>query len=150
MSDGEAGEGARSVVVRRTVAATAEALFDAWTDGNSFATWMVPPGIRSTHARIDARVGGRYELTMHGTGSALQQEGVYREIERPRRLALTWISPATHFRESVVTVELHSRDETTGIVVTHDGLPDATSQQAHAAGWTEVLAKLEQFVARQA
>ena len=141
MNDGATGT--RTVVVRCTIPAAPERVFDAWLDPISFSTWMVPPGIRVSHARIDARVGGAYELMMHGDGNALIHSGVYREIDRPRRLVFTWISAGTHFRESVVRVGFEARGEETEVVVTHEGLPDAGAEQSHQEGWTAVLGRLE-------
>jgi uncharacterized protein YndB with AHSA1/START domain len=145
VSETGAATNSRAVVVRRTIVAAAERVFDAWLDPVSYATWMVPPGIRSSNALIDARVGGEYELMMHGDGNALIHSGVYREIDRPRRLVFTWISAGTHFRESVVRVGFEARGEETEVVVTHEGLPDAGAEQSHAEGWTAVLGRLGTF-----
>lgn len=53
-----------AVVVRRTIAASAEDLFDAWLDPEALAQWMRPGTIQSTVARVEPRVGGSYEITM--------------------------------------------------------------------------------------
>ncbi|MEO7521194.1 MAG: SRPBCC family protein [Gemmatimonas sp.] len=141
---------ARAVTAHRTIAAPRERVFDAWLDANTFATWMVPPGIRASTARIDARVLGAYELTMHGDGNALMHSGVYREIDPPRRIIFTWISLGTHFRESVVTVAFAVNGAATDVVVTHDGLPDAGAEVAHRDGWTAVLERLDELITTNA
>jgi uncharacterized protein YndB with AHSA1/START domain len=138
----------RTAVVRRTMPAPIQRVFDAWLDPISFSTWMVPPGIRVSHAQTDARVGGAYELMMHGEGNALIHSGVYREIDRPKRLVFTWISAGTHFRESVVAVELEANGASTEVSVSHTLLPDAASEASHTEGWTAVLGKLEALMAR--
>src|SRR6187399_217541 len=95
-----------AVVVRRTIAASAEDLFDAWLDPEALAQWMRPGEIRSTVARVEPRVGGAYEITMHGSaGSSYVHKGVYRAIDRPKRLVFTWHSPATEQKETLVTVD---------------------------------------------
>jgi uncharacterized protein YndB with AHSA1/START domain len=43
----------------REIAASPEDIFDAWTDADSLAQWLVPIAGGSTRARVDARVGGR-------------------------------------------------------------------------------------------
>jgi len=51
-----------AVVVRRTIAASAEDLFDAWLDPQALAAWMRPGMIKSTVAKVEPRVGGSYEI----------------------------------------------------------------------------------------
>ena len=92
-----------SVTVRREVAAPAEDLFDAWLDARSLGSWLRPSGIRQTRAQTDPRVGGTFRIVMVDDESAIVHTGTYREIDRPRRLVFTWSSPATWFRNSIVT-----------------------------------------------
>src|SRR5262249_59705588 len=51
-----------TLVVRRTIRATPERLFDAWTDPAQLVRWWGPKGVVCTHAEIDLCVGGRYRL----------------------------------------------------------------------------------------
>ena len=84
-----------AVVVRRTIAASAEELFDAWLDPEALAQWMRPGTISSTVARVEPRVGGAYEIIMQAQSGPIVHKGVYRAIERPRRLVFTWMSAPT-------------------------------------------------------
>ena len=75
-----------AVVVRRTIAASAEDLFDAWLDPEALAIWMRPgSGIHSTQAKVEPRVGGRFEINMHAESGVIPHSGVYRVIDRPRK-----------------------------------------------------------------
>lgn len=130
-----------AITVRRTIQASAEAIFDAWLDAESLAQWMQPGQTQRTTARTDARVGGSYEVVMHWPSEQLLHRGVYQRIERPSRIVFTWISPATEQRESLVTVELHARGGATEVIVTHERLPERGSE-SHEQGWTEALALL--------
>lgn len=132
-----------SATAHRTIAGPRQRVFDAWVTANHFATWMVPPGIRTSTAKVDARVGGAYELTMHGSGDALMHSGVYREVDRPSRLVFTWISLGTHYRETIVTVTFEAQGDDTVVVVKHDGLPDLIAERSHAEAWTMLLEKLD-------
>ena len=129
------------LVVRRTIAAGAEELFDAWLDPQALAIWMRPTGIRRTTATTDARVGGRYEILMEGDQTTHPHHGVYRLIDRPRRLVFTWISKATEGRETLVTVDFQPHGDLTEVVITHERLPDGASA-SHTEGWTSALARL--------
>jgi uncharacterized protein YndB with AHSA1/START domain len=138
-----------AVVVRRTIAATPEVLFDAWLDPISLSHWMRPGGIQSTQARVDPRVGGEYEVIMRTDTNPIRHRGVYRAIERPRRLVFTWESPPTDNRETLVTVDFIAKGKSTEIVVTHEQLPES-ALPSHANGWTSAIEKLEQFVEARA
>lgn len=117
-----------AVVVRRTIAASAEQLFDAWLDPISLSQWMRPGTIRSTVAHVDARVGGSYEIVMHADSVPIVHTGVYRVIDRPKRLAFTWQSVHTGPGETLVTVDFVRLDKRTEVIVTHEQLPESASQ----------------------
>ena len=132
-----------AVVVRRTIAATAEDLFDAWLDPQAMAIWMRPGSIQTTIATVDARVGGRYEIVMHSATETYPHTGVYRVINRPRRLVFTWLSRGTEQKDSVVTVEFIARGAGTEVVVTHEQLSEG-AKPSHNDGWTSALQRLEE------
>lgn len=133
----------KTLTVRRTIAASPEVLFDAWLDPVSLATWMRPGTIRSTQARVDARAGGAYEIVMQGDEKAFVHTGVYRVIDRPRRLVFTWRSPATEQSDTLVTVDFHRVARSTEVVITHEQLPES-QLTSHQDGWSSALEKLGQ------
>ncbi len=133
-----------AVVVRRTIAASAEQLFDAWLDPEALAIWMRPGEIRSTVATVDARAWA--VATKSSCSSATEEyptAGVYRVIDRPRQLVFTWHSRGDEKKESLVTVDFIARGESTEVVVTHERLPES-SRTPHANGWTSGLARLDE------
>jgi uncharacterized protein YndB with AHSA1/START domain len=137
---------ATTVVVRRTINATADELFDAWLDPQAMAQWMRPGSIQTTTASVDARVGGRYEIVMRSATETYPHTGVYRVIDRPRRLVFSWCSRGTEQRESLVTVDFVARGAGTEVVVTHQQLPEG-AMASHAEGWTSALLHLEESYA---
>ena len=132
-----------AVVVRRTIAAPAEDIFDAWLDPEALATWMRPGTIKSTVAKVEPRVGGRYEINMQGEAGAIPHSGTYRVIDRPKRLVFTWQSPHTGPGETLVTVDFVRVGPGTEVVVTHERLPES-ARDAHRRGWTSGLEHLDQ------
>jgi len=132
-----------AVVVRRTIAATPEELFDAWLDPQAMAIWMRPGSIQTTTATVDARVGGRYEIVMRSATETYPHTGVYRVIDRPRRLAFTWVSRGTEQRETLVTVDFIARGSSTEVVVAHEQLSEG-AKPSHTDGWTSALARLQE------
>lgn len=131
-----------AVVVRRTIAASAEALFDAWLEPAALAIWMRPSAVRYTTATIDPRVGGRYEIIMKTESETYPHTGEYRVIDRPRRLVFTWCSRGTEQKETLVTVDFLESQGATEVVVTHERL-SASARPSHTEGWTSALAHLQ-------
>jgi uncharacterized protein YndB with AHSA1/START domain len=136
-----------AVTVRRQIAAPADDLFDAWLDAQSLGTWLRPSGVRETRAETDPRVGGTFRIIMVDDESSMEHTGTYREIDRPRRLVFTWSSPATRFRDSIVTVTFEpSSDDSTVIEIYQVGLPDEEARAGHHAGWSDALRELERII----
>jgi uncharacterized protein YndB with AHSA1/START domain len=130
-----------AVTVRRTIAAPAEALFDAWLDADALAVWMRPGDTTCSTATIDARVGGAFEILMHTPGGTVPHRGRYVAIERPRRLVFTWNSPYAGEHDSRVTVDFRAAGAATEVVITHERLP-LEHAEAHRGGWNDALESL--------
>lgn len=142
-----ASEGGK-VVVKRTIPATVDELFDAWLDPESLAQWMRPGTDALSTATVDARVGGAFEVLMHYPDGPKRHHGEYRVIDRNRKLVFTWISDATHHAETLVTVDFHPALSSTEIVLTHERMPDHDAGLNHSRGWTAALQLLENLLAR--
>ena len=136
-----------AVVVRRTIAASAEDLFDAWLDPEAMVQWMRPNKVRRTEVRVEPRVGGSYEILMLIDSGNVLHTGVYRAIDRPRRLVFTWMSGPTENKETLVTVDFVPVGKRTEIIVTHELLPES-AMPSHNNGWTASLGLLEELIER--
>jgi uncharacterized protein YndB with AHSA1/START domain len=140
-----------ALTVRREIPAPAEVLFDAWLDAESLGTWIKPSGIRETRAETDPREGGAFRIVMVEDDTEVLHRGTYREIERPRRLVFTWSSPATKFRDSLVTVTFEPSSDGSTVVELHQvGLPDEEAQASHRGGWSEILRELDRTIRSEA
>jgi uncharacterized protein YndB with AHSA1/START domain len=136
-----------SLTVRREIVAPAEELFDAWLDAESLGAWLKPSATSETRAETDPRVGGTFRIVMVTGESAVAHTGTYQEIERPHRLVFTWSSPATGFRDSVVTVTFAPASATSTLVEIHQvGLPSEESRKDHYGGWSDILRELDRAV----
>ena len=59
----------------------------------------------------------------------------------------TWSSPATWFRDSIVTVTFQPSSNSSTVVEIHQvGLPDEDAQGSHLTGWSECLDQLGRIV----
>jgi uncharacterized protein YndB with AHSA1/START domain len=137
-------EAAPVLVVRRHMAVPRERVFEAWLDSESLAHWMRPGNFTHATVTVDPRVGGGFRIVMEGRtdGGDYEHRGEYLAIEPPSFLSFTWISNATDYKPTVVTIEFHERGTGTELVLTHQRLaPKAV--EAHREGWSDILPLLD-------
>ena len=139
-----------TLTVRRKIAAPAQDIFDAWLDPKAMAEWMRPCSVstKQSDVKVDARVGGAFEIVMHVASGPIPHTGTYQVIERPRKIVFTWNSVHAGQNDSLVTVEFHPDGKSTEVVLTHERLP-AGAVAGHTGGWTEILEGLEKSLGVQ-
>lgn len=134
--------------VRRTLSQPPDKVFAAFADRRLVAAWLRPsPDIKLTVLDFDFRVGGAYRFAYEEpSGQQMFVDGVYWEIERPRRIVSSWLiePPDEHAGiESQVTVLLAARDAGTDLTIRHEKFGRADADLRHAQGWTGALDLLE-------
>ena len=99
------------VEVRRTIRATRQRVFDAWTKPEELKRWHAPGPLTVALAEMDVRVGGEYRIHMVApSGEEHRVVGTYREVDPPRRLAYTWKwETGTDATVSTVTIDFVGR-----------------------------------------
>ncbi|MWB99453.1 SRPBCC family protein [Agromyces seonyuensis] len=128
-----------AVVVRRSILAPAERVFDAWLDPAALAVWMRRSGSETSLVTADPRVGGGFAITMRDPSGDFVHTGTYLVIDRPRRIEFTWHSHAAGRGASHVAVTFEPDGAGTLVELRHEGLPDAESARLHDGGWNDVL-----------
>jgi uncharacterized protein YndB with AHSA1/START domain len=137
------------VVIRRRMEATPEELFDAWTDAAGMGSWMCPGDIRSTEVTLELRVGGVLLIVMRNAHESFEHRGRFTAIERPRKLAFTWIAAATEMKPTLVTVEFLPVSPThSELVITHESLPSQSVRDQYNGGWASIAERLDRWLAR--
>ncbi len=129
------------LTLSRTIDATAEDVFDAWTDPDLFGRWF---GV--SRLIMNPVVDGLYFMETPFEGRQWPHYGRFVTIDRPRRLELTWVSEGTRGRESILTIALAPRDRRTELTLTHSGLPDDELGRSHEEGWKQILAEVAGWV----
>jgi uncharacterized protein YndB with AHSA1/START domain len=131
-----------TITISRTVAASAQRVFDAWTDVAQLAAWWWPQ-LAGTTYDVDARPGGHYRITSPVIGATVT--GVFTEVDPPRRLVLTWSWEDDGEPEAVVedTVVVTFDPEADGtlVTVTHTSVAHEAEGGAEQ-GWNDVLDRL--------
>jgi uncharacterized protein YndB with AHSA1/START domain len=136
------------LVVRRTIRATAERIFDAWTLPEHLRIWWGPRPVTCSGAEVDLRVGGRYRIANAlPDGTTVVIEGEFRDIQRPHLLVYTWQMGQGAEESSLVTVRFQSRGDATEVVIVHESVPSAAERDSHEKGWNGCLDGLETFFA---
>jgi glutathione S-transferase len=129
----------------RFIRAPREKVFDAFVQAEMIRQWMCPRGMGVEAAELDARVGGRYRLTMR-TRDRQQHvvTGEYRELNRPARITYTWawVGGPMDNTETLVSVEFVARDGGTDVQMHHSGFPNPQTRDSHRTGWNATLNRL--------
>jgi uncharacterized protein YndB with AHSA1/START domain len=88
-------------------------------------------------------------------GSEHESTGVYTELVKPTRLAMSWRwteggEAVEAGEESRVEIDLRPIDTGTELTFTHSRLQTEASRDSHQKGWTGALDKLERQFAEDA
>lgn len=148
-----AGDGL-TLVIRRTVHATPDRLFAAWTQPAHLLRWWGPAHVQCACAEVDLRVGGLWRIgNRMPDGALLWIVGVFEVIEPPTRLVYSWrLEPGPDTLERV-TVRFDPRGTDTEVVIVHERIADEALRADHEMGWLGCLdglrAWLEQDMAPQ-
>jgi uncharacterized protein YndB with AHSA1/START domain len=132
--------------LERLIPATPEDVFDAWTQPEIMTQWWGPEGFRTPSPEVDLRAGGRYRTVMIASdGAEFIASGVFREIQRPRRLVFTWAFEKEGERghETEITVTFDAAPGGTKLVFLQQRFETTEACQRHSHGWNSMFNRLE-------
>src|SRR3954466_5885567 len=113
--------GTLSLVVRRTIPATVERVFDAWTQPEQVMRWWGPRGVRCVGAELDMRVGGRYRIgNALPDGTILWIAGEFEVVEPPHKLVYSWSLGQGDGAPERVTVRFEPKGDACEVIVVHE------------------------------
>jgi uncharacterized protein YndB with AHSA1/START domain len=98
-----------TITFERSLSASREQVFDAWTKPEHVTQWWDPTGSPLVACTIDLRTGGAFRFVNDGHGPPF--EGVYRVVSRPEKLVFDAVG-------AVGTVLIESRGDKTHLTVT--------------------------------
>jgi len=139
----------QEIVIERILPAPPAVVFEHWSDAERMAQWMCPSeGMTKASVEMDFRVGGRFEIVMHGEQD-YHHTGEFLEIEPDRLLVFSWISAWMDEGEQTTCVRVEfelAEDDQTRLVLTHSSLPDTGAYDGHQDGWRTILRLLSDIV----
>ena len=133
-----------SLTIVKEIAARSEIVFDALIDPEGLKTWIGPDDGPVLIAESDGRVGGKFRLRFRMLdGSEHEAAGEYVEVDRPRKLAMTW-QWQTHDDRTTSRIDVSLRAIACGteLTFTHSQLPNDKERDGHRKGWNGSLDKL--------
>lgn len=132
-----------SLEISRSVAASPERVWRAFTDPAELAAWFWPARFGTT-AEIDLRSGGAFRIDGPLAGMAVS--GQYVEVDPPRRLVFTWQWDGEQ-EQTLVTLTFTASAGGTDLLVVHERFTDRASADNHAQGWADCLDRLPGWLA---
>lgn len=133
-----------------TIKAPAERVFAALTSPEERVKWWGSEGrFKTTHMESDLRPEGKWLMRGIGVGGRpFTVQGIYREIQRPRVLAFTWLPSWQEDEvETLVRFYLEEKDGVTTVRLTHSGLTTESARSQHR-GWPDILTWLRIYIER--
>jgi uncharacterized protein YndB with AHSA1/START domain len=138
--------------ITRTFDAPRDLVWDVWTDAAHARHWMGPRPYPAIAFEQDARVGGKWSLTLKGIedGRVLTQRGVFQEITPKEKVVYTlrWDeSHPAHGPDMLVTVTF--KDEGKGktrMDFRQQGLPSKEERDGHEEGWGSAFDRFDDLI----
>ena len=137
------------VRIQRSFEASAEAVFDAWTNPEVMRRWLhCGPDWSTPVAEVDLRVGGAVRVVMRRPdGSEAAAHGVYTAIERPHRLTMRWTFADEPANEQLIELSFAEADGVTTVILVNSAISTAQRRDGQDRGWGLCLTELQRVLA---
>ena len=133
--------------MRKTIRATPERLFEAWTRPEELKKWWGPQSVTCIEAAVDLTVGGGYRIAnQFPNGDVVWITGEFEVIEPPKRLVYSWHLGTGAGPSERVSVTFEPRGANTEVTVTHERIPSVPVRDVHEQGWFGCLDGLAVFL----
>jgi len=143
-----------SSTTSRTIVATPETVFSAFTDPDLLVQWQAPDTMTARIHRHDMRPGGSYEMSLYyddpgapgkSGGNEDRYTATFLELDPPHRIveSIAFASDDPAVTQPMhMTVELEPHGDATRVTISFDNLPAGVSPQDNDEGTRQSLAKL--------
>ena len=141
-------ESGHVVRIERTFAASAEDVFDAWTNPEVMRRWFhCAPDWDTPDADVDLRVGGMVRVVMRKPDSTeFEAHGEYTLIDRPHKLAMTWTFDDDPSNEQLIELSFSESEGSTTVLMVNRGISTDKRRDAQDWGWRGCFDELERVL----
>jgi uncharacterized protein YndB with AHSA1/START domain len=139
----------RTVRLHRVLRADPARVYKAFLDADATAKWLPPYGFTCKVEHMDAKVGGRFQMsfTNFSTGNGHSFGGEYRELVPGERIRYAEKFDDPNLSgEMETTVTLTRVSCGTELAIEQKGIPEAVPLEMCYLGWQESLAQLAHLV----
>jgi uncharacterized protein YndB with AHSA1/START domain len=163
--DGISFPGGTAVRLVRTLPASPDRVWTAFTQPDVMVRWMWADYATNAVAEVDLRVGGQYSVATDAPEGDFDWpstrwafRGLYVEVAPPVRLVYTlrWDAPVSYNQSSdavldeAVAIDLEPvGEDQTRLTMLHMGIPDETAARAHGEGVTAMVDGLEAVLVKR-
>jgi uncharacterized protein YndB with AHSA1/START domain len=137
------------LLVTRVFDAPVSLVFRLWESPEHRVRWWAPKDFTCSHFEADFRPGGIWRAAIVGQGYGESwMGGVFREIERDRKIVFTFAwedgrdQPGV---ETLVTVTFHEQDGKTVQSFHQCPLLTVEARDSHIAGWNETFDRQQAY-----
>ena len=137
------------LLIVRAFDAPLSLVFRMWEDAVHRPHWWAPKGCRTTHFTHDFREGGAWRACfVSDTHGENWQGGVYREIERDRRIVFTftWEGGPADGVETVVTITFGEANGHTLQTFHQTPFNSVERRDSHIMGWSTLIDRQQAYV----
>jgi uncharacterized protein YndB with AHSA1/START domain len=128
-------------------------VFEAFSDPTDLAKCWGPAGFSTPSLAFQARVGEGYRIEMQPPqGDRFYLTGEFRKVDRPARLAFTfvWEDSDPDDVDTVVVLSLRALGESTEVALRQGPFKTEARRRLHRDGWTDSFDKLEHVLSVRA
>lgn len=126
-------------------------VFEAWTTCEHLAKWWGPNEFTLPFCEIDFRVGGSYRFCMRSPDRTdYWVWGEYREIERPKRIVMTWNrenDKGELWSSTIAEITFNAFGNKTALRLHQSVFESIEFRDQHNGGWTQCLDRLATYAA---
>jgi uncharacterized protein YndB with AHSA1/START domain len=139
------------LLIVRAFDAPLSLVFRMWEDAVHRPHWWAPKGCRCTHFSHDFREGGDWRACFVYGEEENWQSGVYREIERDKRIAFTflWDTGPAGGIETVVTITFAEANGHTIQTFHQTPFANVERRNSHIMGWSGLLDRMQTYLEAQ-
>jgi uncharacterized protein YndB with AHSA1/START domain len=141
----------QALVLSRVFDAPPATVFRLWSDPARVKEWWHPKDFTTPVFEMDFREGGAYRYCIRSHDRDGWAHGVYREIDAPNRLVMSfqWDSgDAAHDRPTLITLTFEAQGEgKTLLTLRQEPFASEEERRGHDRGWGQVLDAFAQALA---